>query len=97
MKITLKEFLNIADGRLWTDIGDVYKVLDYVFDSVTLTHEISNRMKILNEVCPDWYRKGLYSVSIIKTEAGSEDFDKMQEIVNKDYKNYCLEIEKLKL
>ena len=38
MKVTLKKAFSILDGRLATEIGDVYEMLNYIFDEDFMRH-----------------------------------------------------------
>ena len=40
MKVSLKKAFSILDGRLSTEIGDVYEMLNYIFDQDFMTHQL---------------------------------------------------------
>lgn len=58
MKVTLKQSFSLLDGRLSSDIGDVYQMLNYAFDTSFWTHELPGAMDRLTEINPEWFRKG---------------------------------------
>ena len=44
MKVSLKTAFSILDGRLSTDIGDVYKMLNYIYDENFMTLECDENL-----------------------------------------------------
>ncbi len=55
MKVTLKKAFSILDGRLATEIGDVYEMLNYIFDEDFMTHQLPTAMNRLKELNPNWF------------------------------------------
>ena len=42
MKVSLKKAFSLLDGRLSTEIGDVYEMLNYIFDENFMDAPITN-------------------------------------------------------
>lgn len=61
-QFTLLQLFSILDGRLSTEIGDVYEILNHVCDYHLMTHHLpiaSNYLKIKNPKWYDTYKKQL--------------------------------------
>lgn len=96
MKVTLKEFFSIGDGRLSTEIGDVYKMLNYIFDMNIYTHQIPTAMRKLKEVNPEWFSDAVSVIDEIKAIEGTDDFEVLMKVIEMEYSNFEIELGKLK-
>jgi len=74
MKVTLKQAFSLLDGRLSTKIGDVYEMLNYIFSTSFMTHEIPNAMRKLIELNPEWFSEGKKILETIKSRHSTDDF-----------------------
>lgn len=54
---TLKQLFTMADGRLTTDIGDVYEILNHVTDDNLMTHHLPVALEYLNLKSPKWLQE----------------------------------------
>jgi len=70
MNFTLKQAFSLLDGRLSTEIGDVYEMLNFIFSDNLFTHQLPSAMRKLNEVNPKWFADGVQLIEKIKTELG---------------------------
>ena len=52
MRVSLKKAFSLLDGRLSTNIGDVYEMLNFIFDDNFFTHQLPRAMDKLKEVNP---------------------------------------------
>lgn len=95
MEATLKQFFSIGDGRLSTEIGDVYLMLNYIFDDNFFTHQLPEAMRKLIEVNPDWFQKGKDVIEEIKAKNGTNDFAALMKIIDLEYSNYKVKLGKI--
>lgn len=54
-KFTLLQLFNVVDGRLSTNIDDVYDILNHVFNTSVWTHQIPAYMNKLKAARPLWF------------------------------------------
>lgn len=95
MKVTLKQFFSIGDGRLSTEIGDVYKMLSYIFDTDIYTNQIPTAMRKLKEVNPDWFSLGVDLIEELKKFKETNDFNELMKAIGLDYEDFEIELGKI--
>ncbi|MBW7838599.1 MAG: hypothetical protein H3C36_02940 [Chitinophagaceae bacterium] len=95
MKVTLKQFFSLGDGRLSTEIGDVYKMLNYIFDMNIYTHQIPTAMRKLQEVNPEWFKEGVSLINLIKSTEDTDDFEHLMKVIDTDYPDFKVELGKV--
>ena len=95
MEVTLKQAFSILDGRLSTEMGDVYKMLNYIFDQEFLTHQLPSAMRKLKEVNPDWFSKEVDHLKMIGVVAQTDDFDALMRIIDEKYSDYTIKLGKV--
>ena len=96
MKVTLKQAFNLLDGRLSTEIGDVYEMLNYIFNTSFMTHELPPAMRRLEEINPDWYSEGKELINDIKAENNTDDFHLLMSIIDSEYPDLFIELQQIK-
>lgn len=95
MKVSLKKAFSILDGRLSTEIGDVYEMLNYIFDTNLFTHQLPTAMRTLQEKKPEWFQNGVNIINDIKRTNNTDDFDKLMELIDKCFPTCQIELEKI--
>lgn len=95
MEVTLKQFFTLGDGRLSTDIGDVYAMLNYIFDDNLMTHQIPDAMRKIAEVNPDWFSKHVGIIDDIKRTNNTDDFNELMTIIDNSFPTYKVELGKI--
>ena len=95
MKVSLKKAFSILDGRLSTDIGDVYEMLNYIFDDKFMTYQLPTAMKKLDEVNPVWFNIAKNRLNDIKKKNNTDDFKELMQIIDKEYSTYKIELGKV--
>lgn len=95
MKVTLKKAFNIVDGRLSTNIGDVYEMLNYIFDANLYTHELPSAMRKLLEVNPLWFQKIKSVIDDVKRTNNTDDFETLMKKIDEGFPTYEFEIGKI--
>lgn len=95
MKVSLKKAFSILDGRLSTEIGDVYEMLNYIFDENFMTHQLPTAFKELQEANPNWFSEGKEIIEEIKKNLGTNDFQKLMQAIENDYSKIEIELGKL--
>lgn len=95
MKVSLKKAFSILDGRLSTNIDDVYEMLNYIFSDSLFTHQLPTAMKAIREVNPDWYLHGVALLDGIKEDAGTNDFNEIMQVIEKSYSECEIELVKI--
>jgi len=95
MKVSLKKAFSLLDGRLSTEIGDVYEMLNYIFDENFFTHQIPTAMRTLREKNPEWFQNGINVINDIKRTNNTDDFNDLMSIIDKGFKDYEIELGKV--
>lgn len=96
MEISLKTAFSILDGRLSTNIGDVYKMLNYIFNDNLSTHQLLVAIKKIKEVKPDWFANGVNVIKNIKETNNTGDFDKLMEVIDNEFATYKIKLGRIK-
>ena len=94
MKVSLKKAFSILDGRLSTEIGDVYEMLNYIFDQNFMTHQIPTAMRKLKELNPDWFSDGVNILNDIKWSNETNDFSELMILLEKGFPTTEIELGK---
>jgi len=97
MKVTLKQFFSIGDGRLSTEIGDVYLMLNYIFDENFMTHQLPTAMRKLIEANPEWFQNGVSIINDIKRTDKTDDFETLMNLIDKGFPTLEIELGKVDL
>lgn len=95
MKVSLKKAFSILDGRLSTEIGDVYEMLNYIFDANFFTHQLPTAMRTLQEKNPEWFQNGVNIINDIKRTNNTNDFSQLMELIDKGFPTYQIELGKI--
>ena len=95
MKVSLKKAFSILDGRLSTEIGDVYEMLSYIFDTELYTHQLPTAMDVLQDKNPEWFQNGVNIINDIKRTNNTNDFEVLMELIDKGFPAYQLELGKI--
>ena len=96
MEVTLKEAFSILDGRLSTEMGKVHEMINYVSDANLFTHQLPEAMIRLKEKSPLWFKQGVDVIQDIKEKYGTDDFTELMKIIDSDYPDVKITIERLK-
>lgn len=92
MKVSLKKAFSLLDGRLSTEIGDVYEMLNYIFSDNLMTHQLPTAMRKLKEVNPKWFSDGVGIIDDIKRTNNTDDFQKLMELIDNGFPNFEIEL-----
>jgi hypothetical protein len=95
MKVSLKKAFSILDGRLSTEIGDVYEMLNYIFDADFFTHQLPTAIKTLKEKNPEWFQNGIHAINAIKESHETNDFAELMKIFDEYYPTWEIELGKI--
>jgi len=95
MKVSLKKAFSILDGRLSTEIGDVYEMLNYIFDANFFTHQLPSAMRTLQEKNPEWFQNGVNIINDIKRTNNTNDFTQLMELIDNGFPTYQIELGKI--
>jgi hypothetical protein len=95
MKVLLKEAFSLLDGRLSTKMETVYDMLNYIFDTSFMTHELPEAIEKLKELNPEWFRIAVSVIDEIKVTEETNDFEKLMEIMDFGYSKFEVELHKI--
>ncbi|TDX83971.1 hypothetical protein [Epilithonimonas xixisoli] len=95
MKVTLKKAFSIIDGRLSTEIGDVYEMLNYIFDDNFMTHQLPTAMNRLKELNPNWFSGMVDVLNDVKKTNNTNDFGELIKIIDKSFPAYEFQLGKI--
>lgn len=91
-KFTVKQLFSVTDGRLSTEIGDVYDILNTFTGESLMTHQLPPAMDYLKLVGPDWYARACEQLAEIKEKAGTNDFITLMDYIDKFYSHSYHEV-----
>lgn len=94
MKVSLKTAFSILDGRLSTGIGEVYEMLNFIFDENFMTHQLPAAMKALKEENPTWFNDSLFILDGIKKKHHTTSFPVLMALIENEYSNVEIELGK---
>ena len=95
MKVTLKKAFSIVDGRLSTEMGDVYEMLNYIFNDNLMTHQLPEALRVLKETNPDWFRAIQSILNDVKRTNNTDDFMELMELIDMGFPTYEFELGKI--
>jgi hypothetical protein len=96
MNVSLKKAFSSLDGRLSTEIGDVYEMLNYIFDENFMTHQLPTAMRKLTEENPKWFSNAVSIVDDIKRTNKTDDFIELMNLIDNGFPTFEIELGKLK-
>lgn len=65
-QFTLLQLFSLIDGRLFTSIGEIYDMLNYICDDNLMTHHLPVAMNYLKEKNPQWLQDGKNQLDAIE-------------------------------
>lgn len=95
MEVTLKKAFSIIDGRLSTKIEDVYEMLNYIYDTSFMTHQLPTAMRTLKKENPDWFKGMVDVLNDIKKTNKTNDFDELMLIIDESFPTHTFKLGKL--
>ena len=96
MKVSLKKAFSIVDGRLSTSMGDVYEMLNYIFDENFFTNQLPTAMEIVRKENPKWFSEIVDFLNIIKEKHQTNDFNVLMALIDSEYSDSEFELGKIK-
>lgn len=95
MEVTLKKAFSLLDGRLSTEIVDVYEMLNYIYSDNLMIHQLPTAMKNLEDLNPQWFSNGVDILNDIKRTNKTDDFIKLMELIDSGFPTHKIKLEKL--
>lgn len=92
MKVSLKQMFSIVDGRLSTNMDDVYAILNKAIGMSLQTLELPSAVDYVREKNPFWYEQAKTILDKIKSQAGN-DFDALMKHIDEHYSSCFFEVE----
>jgi len=94
-KFTLLQLFSVLDGRLSTNMGDVYDIFNHICDTDLMTHHLPVAFNYLKEKNPKWFNDQQNKLNSIKARLNSNTFKTVIGAI-KDKYNEEIEISQLK-
>jgi hypothetical protein len=82
-KFTLLQLFNVVDGRLSTNIDDVYDILNHVFNTSVWTHQIPAYLEKLRASRPLWFVVIESELDTLKRIHG-DDFKTLMKVIKEE-------------
>ncbi len=92
-EFTMLQLFSILDGRLSTEIGDVYDMLNHITGVNLMTHHLPVAMNYIKEINPKWFQELNKELEKIKKVCGN-DFEDCINTIKERY-NFKYEIPQL--
>lgn len=86
-QFTLVQLFSIVDGRLSTEMKDIYDMLNHIFNANLFTHELPEAFNKLKKLKPDWFievQKDLKNMGATK----DVNFETCFDLISKNNKIY---------
>lgn len=83
-KFTMLQLFSILDGRLSTNIGDVYEMLNHITSTSLMTHHLPVAMDFLQKVNPPWFQDLVKECDAIKALCG-DHFETIVKVIKESY------------
>ena len=90
-KFTLLQLFSIFDGRLSTEIGDVYDMLNHITGEELMTHHLPTAFTFLKQVNPQWFNDGkaklryISNIEFSKADPKDVNFESFIKIIKEKY------------
>jgi hypothetical protein len=94
-QVSLLKVFSILDGRLSTNMDDVYDMMNFIFGDGVTTIELLICMDAIERNKPQWYIDGKLFLYGIEKEVGSNDFDAMINHIKTHYSNTYITLTKI--
>ena len=95
MEISFLQAFSIVDGRLATDMTDVKKVLDYIFDmDLPTVGLLASRCALINNK-PEWFINFEERLDTIRDITGSDNFKTLMNYIDVVHPDTTITITKL--
>ena len=75
--VTIRQLFSLIDGRLATNMDDVYDLLGFITGQELATHHLPTASTWLRNKCPKWYLNATGLISQAKAELNTDDFKKL--------------------
>lgn len=93
-QFTTLQLFNIIDGRLATTMEDVYTILNHIYNTSLMTHQLPAALEYLQLKQPKWYIEEKACLEELKTILGTNDFESL--IIALDMKPRTVDIPQLR-
>lgn len=84
-QFSFKQLFSLTDGRLSTNIGDIYSMLNHIYNESFMTHHLPTAMKHLEAKNPQWFADQKAKLAEIKAQAGTDDFPALMDYIDKNH------------
>jgi hypothetical protein len=91
MDYSIKELFSLVDGRLSTDMDDIYAMLNDATGHSLLTHQLPVALKFIQKLNPKWFMDASDVINGIK-DAHGNDFKTLMKVIDADYSGVSFEI-----
>lgn len=71
---TTLQLFSIVDGRLSTNIDDVYDMLNHIMNDNLMTHHLPTALKYLKLKSPAWFQKEIERLEMIRAKLVTNEF-----------------------
>lgn len=93
MKFTTKQLFNLTDGRMSTNMDDVYLILNEATGNKLFTHQLPKAMEYVEKQNPQWFQDAKTQLAEIKSKVGN-NFIVLMEYIDKNYADFTFEVTK---
>lgn len=94
-KFTTLQLFSLVDGRLSTNMDDVYLMLNHICDEDLMTHHLPVALDYIKEKKPKWFQELEQRITAIKARCQSNTFESVIGYI-KDKANDVYDIPQLK-
>ena len=91
---TFLQLFSLTDGRLSTEMGDIYDMLNHITGQNLMTHSLPAAFDTLKKANPAWFTELKEKLAEIKKEAGTDEFKPLIKLITEKY-NASYEIPQL--
>lgn len=94
MIFTTKQLFSLTDGRISTNMDDIYSMLNAALGASLMTTQLPMALDYVKEKNPIWYKEASEQLTAIKKEAGTNNFKLLMEYIDKNYSESGFDVTK---
>jgi hypothetical protein len=86
-KFTTLQLFSLADGRMSTNMDDIYDMLNHIYNEDFMTHQLPVVFGYLKQENPQWFKDLKEEIKVVKDEYGN-DFQTLIDVIKMNNKEH---------
>lgn len=94
MELSIKTLFSLTDGRMSTNMDDIYGMLDFIFETEHTTIGLPSAYDRLKQGNQAWFIDAVKQLNEIKAKHNTNDFEELMTIFDTQYRNTYVKLAK---